>query len=126
MQIAELIAKYVKIRDAKAEKEAAHKEELKRYNNALFKIEQALLKEFNETGQDSAKTPAGTAYRSTRTSAKVSDRDAFLAFVRDSDGWDFLENRVNKTAVEAFIEEHDELPPGVDVTRVVTINIRRS
>jgi hypothetical protein len=126
MQLDELIAKYIKIRDAKAEQEAAHKEHLKRYTNALNKIEQLLLKEFNETGQESAKTASGTAYRSTRTSAKVADRDTFLAFVRDNDGWDFLESRVNKTAVEAYIEEHDELPPGVDVSRAVTINIRRS
>lgn len=126
MQLDDLIAKYLKIRDAKAELESAHKENLKRYNNALTKIEQVLLKEFNETGQDSAKTKSGTAYRSVRTSAKVADRDSFLAFVKDTDGWDFLESRVSKSAVEAFIDEHDELPPGVDVTRAVTINIRRS
>lgn len=126
MQLDELIRKYLKIRDAKAEREAAHKEDMKRFTSALTKIEQLLLKEFNETGQDSAKTKSGTAYRSTRTSAKVADRDSFLAFVRDTEGWDFLESRVNKTAVEAFMEENGELPPGVDVSRAVTINIRRS
>lgn len=126
MQLAELIEKYLKIRDAKDAKVKEHKDELARYNNALTKIEQLLLKEFNETGQDSAKTPFGTAYRTIRTSAKVADRDSFFDFVRETEGWDFLESRANKSAVEAYMEEHDELPPGVDVSRTTTINIRRS
>ena len=126
MQIDELIGKYIKIRDAKAEEESKHKEHMKRFNNAMTKIEQMLLSEFNETGQESAKTPHGTAYRSVRVAAKVADRDSFLAFVRESDGWDFLESRVNKTAVQEYMDEHDELPPGVNVSRSVTINIRRS
>lgn len=126
MQLSDLIRKYLKIRDAKEALVAEQKKELARFNNALDKIEQMLLSEFNETGQDSAKTPYGTAYRSVRTSAKVADRDAFFDFVRENEAWDFLESRANKTAVQQFMEEHEDLPPGVDVSRVTTINIRRS
>ena len=126
MKLDALIAKYLKLRDAKAELEAKHKAETKRYTQAMTKIEQMLLSEFNETGQDSAKTPVGTAYKSVRTAAKVVDRDTFFDFVRDTEAWSFLESRVNKTAVEEFLAENEQLPPGVDVTRSATINIRRS
>ncbi|MBT7005048.1 MAG: hypothetical protein HOA06_10085 [Chloroflexi bacterium] len=126
MQLDELIGKYIKIRDAKDALKKTHSEELSRFNNALDKIEHSLLAEFNETGQESAKTAHGTAYRSVRTSAKVADRDAFFDFVRQNDAYDFLESRANKNAVEAYMEEHDELPPGIDVSRVTTINVRRS
>lgn len=126
MKLDDLIKKYLKLRDAKSELEAKHKAETQRYTQAMTKIEQLLLAEFNETGQDSAKTAVGTAYKSVRTSAKVADRDAFLDFVRENDAWGFVENRVNKTAVEEFLAEHEQLPPGVDVTRSATINIRRS
>jgi hypothetical protein len=126
MKLDELIQKYLKLRDAKSELEAKHKQETSRYTQAMAKIEKMLLAEFNETGQDSAKTGAGTAYKTIRTSAKVADRDAFFDFVRESESWAFLESRVNKTAVEEYLQEHEQLPPGVDVTRSATINIRRS
>lgn len=126
MQLADLVKKYLRIRDAKDELVAAHKKELARYTNAMTKIEQMLLSEFNETGQESAKTPFGTAYRSVKTSARVADRDSFFDFVRSNEAWDFLESRANKTAVQEYMDEHDELPPGVDVSRITTINIRRS
>lgn len=126
MQLNDLIRKYIKIRDAKDEFVAAHKKELARYTNAMKKIEEMILNEFNETGQESAKTKFGTAYVSTKTSARVVSRDDFFGFVREQGAWDILEARANTTAVKAFMEEHDTLPPGVNVTRVNTINIRRS
>ena len=126
MQLDDLIGKYIKIRDGRDELKQQHAEELKRFTNALTKIEQTILAEFNDTGQESAKTSNGTAYRSTRTSAKVADRDAFFDFVKSNDAFDFLESRANKNAVEAYLDENGELPPGIDVTRVITINIRRS
>lgn len=126
MKLDELIKKYLKLRDGKSELEAKQKEELKRFTSAMTKIEQLIMAEFNETGQESAKTAVGTAYKSVRTSAKVADRDTFITFVRDNEAWDFLENRVNKSAVEEYMAEHDDLPPGVDISRSATINIRRS
>lgn len=126
MNTKELIAKYLEIRDKRDALKAEHAKEIKRFNDALAKVEEHFLKHFNEAGEESTKTAAGTAYRTVRTSAKVADRDAFLAFVMESGDLNFLENRVNKTAVEEYMKEHDTLPPGVDVTRAVTVNIRRS
>lgn len=126
MKINELIDKYITLRDAKAELEAAHKLKVGKYTKAMQKIENLLLTEFKETGQESAKTANGTAYVSTRTSAKVTDRDAFINFVRENEAWQFLENRVNKSAVEEHIQEFEELPAGVDISRSVTVNVRRS
>ena len=126
MNMSDLIGKYLKLRDAKAELDAKHKANIARYTKAMTKIETTLLSEFNETGQESAKTSVGTAYVSTRTSAKVADRDSFLQFVIENDAWDFIENRVNKIAAEEYLAEHEELPAGVDITRSMTVNIRRS
>lgn len=126
MNIQELVGKYVKIRDAKAEITAQHKKELERYNHALDKIEKMLAAEFEELGTDSVRTDAGTAYRSVQTSASVADRDAFFRFVEENKAWNFLESRVNKTAVSEFIAANDDLPPGVNVSRRVVVNIRRS
>ena len=39
--------------------------------------------------------------------------------------YDFLESRVNKTALDQFIEEHGDLPPGVTRNVEQIINVRR-
>lgn len=125
MNYDDLVEKYIKIRDARDALKKQQAEELSRYTNALDKIEKMILADFNETGQTSATTPHGTAYRSVLTSVKVADRDAFIQFALDGNS-DFLESRANKKAVEAYLEENGELPPGIDVSRVTNINIRRS
>lgn len=124
--INELVEKYITIRDTKAQIVADQKVAMDRINNALKRIEERLLDEMNKLGTESMRTTAGTCYRTITTSAKVEDREAFIAFVRDNNAWEFLDSRANKTAVSEFLDEHKELPPGVSVARVATVNIRRS
>ena len=126
MKIDELLERYVKLRDKKQEKEKAHKQEIAKYTEMLRRVEQILLDHFNETGADSVKTPHGTAYKTVASSVSVADRDVFLDFVRDQDAWAFLESRANKSAVEEYLAEHEALPPGLNMTRVAKVNIRRS
>lgn len=121
-----LVDKYVQLRDKKSELDKQHKEHMAKYNSAMKKLEEMLLDQLNDLGVESARTPSGTAYRSIRSSVKVDDRDAFISFVKDNDGWDFVESRPNKTAVESYLEEQQELPPGVSMSRQAVVNIRRS
>lgn len=93
----------------------------------MDKLEAKLLDVFNQTGMDSVKTEFGTAYASTRTTASVADRDAFMDFVKGKQEWSLLEVRVNKTAVDQFRSANDdELPPGINVREERVVNIRRS
>jgi hypothetical protein len=39
---------------------------------------------------------------------------------------EFLESKANKTAVAAYMEANGELPPGVNVSRKLTVGVRRS
>ncbi len=124
--IGDLVAKYVALRDKKAEIEKAQKEQLARFKAVMDKIEALILDHFNETGVESARTPAGTAFKSIKSSVRVDDRDAFMAFVRDTDGWAFLEAKANKSTVDEYLKVNEALPPGVSLSRVATVNIRRS
>lgn len=124
--IGDLIAKYVALRDKKAEIEKAQKEQLARFKTVMDKIEAMILDHFNETGVESARTPAGTAFKSIKSNVRVDDRDAFMAFVRDTEGWAFLESKANKSAVDEYLKVNEALPPGVSLSRVATVNIRRS
>lgn len=128
MKLDQLVEKYVKVRDKKAELKKAYETEAKKYEDALVKMEAMILKIFEETGQDSAKTQFGTAYTSPRVSATVADRDAFLTWVLQdpAERTIFLENRVSKTAVEQYKGVHDDLPPGINWTSILTIGVRRA
>lgn len=120
-----LTAKYIALRDFKERVDSEAKEKLAKIKLAMDTIEAEMLTFLNQSGQESAKTESGTFFKKMGTSAKVVDRDIFLTFVMDHEATNFLENRVNKTAVDEYIAEHGTLPPGIDVTKVVTVSVNR-
>ena len=126
MTPAELIKGYLQIRERKRELEAKHKDELKPYIVTLAKIELALGKVMEDTGLENLKSVEGTAYRTVRSSVVVADWDSFLSWVRENNYWHMLEHRASKTAVEEALADEGELPPGVNVSRDVAIQVRKS
>ena len=126
MKMSDLVAKYIELRDKKAEYKAEYDVKVGRIEEALDKIEAKLLEVFDSAGMDSVKTEAGTAYVSTRTAASVADRDSFMEFVRTNDEWPLLEIRASKATVEEYRSQHDDLPPGINWREERVVNIRRS
>lgn len=74
-------AKYIELRDRKAQIAERHKTELAPLQEAMASIETWLLDKMNQEGVDSFKTPAGTPYRSVAISMKLEDDAAFKNFV---------------------------------------------
>lgn len=126
MKLSELVAKYIELRDKKAQFKADYDAKVAKLDENLEKIEAVLLKTFDQTGMESVKTEFGTAYTSTRTTASVADPDAFMTYCKANDAWHLLEKRVSKIAVEQYKAEHDDVPPGVSYRAERTVNIRRS
>lgn len=126
MNLDEVVEKYVKLRDRKAALKKKHAEELKPYDDKMALIEAAILKLFQKTGQKSARTDHGTPYISERSNVKLEDRDAFFEFVFANKATEFLPNSVAKPAVTSYIEEHEDLPPGLSMSTELTINVRTS
>lgn len=128
MKLSDVIEKYIKVRDAKAQLKKEYDEKAKKFDEALLKMEAVILKVFNDTGQDSAKTEFGTAYMSPQTSATVADRESFFSWVLEDpvERSVFLESRVSKSAVEQFKSANDDLPPGVNWRSEIKINVRRA
>lgn len=122
----DLVEKYIRLREIKAKLKAKHDEEMAPVNDGMKLIEATLLTEFERNGAESIKTKAGTAYRSTRTSATVADWDEVLTYIRDNGLWELLERRVSKEAVKEFVEQNADLPPGVNWREEVTLGVRRS
>lgn len=124
LQVDELTKKYMRLREIKAAYDAEHKEKTAKVKEAMQKIEIRLLEFFEQTGQSSAKTAFGTPYVTLRESYSVADRDAYLEWVKEHEAWEMLESRVSKSAVEAYKEEHGDLPPGVNYSAERKVNVR--
>ena len=121
-----LVESYIKLRDKKAELKKKFDEEKAELDEVMERIENTLLKTFQDTGIDTIKTAAGTAYRSTKSSASVADWDEFLDFVRKEEAWEFLGKHCSKEAIEQFKAANQDLPPGIDWREVQVVGFRRS
>jgi phage host-nuclease inhibitor protein Gam len=127
MKLSEAVSLYIQMRDKKAQMKADFEASIAPLNEKMDKLEAKLLDVFNKTGMDSVKTEFGTAYATTRTTASVADRDAFMDYVKANEEWALLEVRTSKTAVEQYRAANDnELPPGVNLREERVVNIRRS
>lgn len=125
VNVEQVIAAYVKLRDQKNELKRKHKEELAPFNEKMSKLEGWLLRDLQNRGTKSERTDAGTAYITTVSSATVKDRDEYLNFVREKEMWDLIENRVSKTVVQDYLEETGELIPGVNFEQTQEVRVRR-
>lgn len=122
---AQRIEAYIKLRDFKQQSEEKFKQSLVRVNEAMQQLEGELLQDLQNTGADSLACPDGTVYRRTELSASVEDRTKFLEFVSNEAGFDALDVRANKTFVKERIEA-GEAVPGVKVSQILKIGVRRS
>lgn len=146
--VSELTALYLKLRGAKADLENQAKERLAPIKQGLELIESHFLTLMLDMKVDSLKNEAGTPYKSEVPSVTVADNAAFIDFVLSSalEGLQvsdqaceaiknhmiesgqlaLLEARASKSAVEAFLEETKELPPGLNRRVDVRVNVRAS
>lgn len=126
LTIEQRVEQYVKLRDMIKEMDDAHKAAVKPYKEALDGLNNIMMTMLQGLGVDSAKTGAGTVYQKTRTTASIADGEAFMAFVIEHQAFDLLDRKANATAVQAFAEENNSLPPGINLNRMVDVGVRRS
>ena len=128
MKLDELVANYIKLRDKKSLLKKQYDEKVAKVDAVMDKMEAIILKTFQDSGIDSARTDAGTAYISTRTSATVASREELFQWIQEDfdERSIFLENRVSKVAVEQYKAANDDLPPGVNFRSEVTVGVRRA
>lgn len=120
------VAQYVATRDAIKAANEKHEAEIK----PLVDLQNMLtgwLQTFMETaGADNIKTAHGTCYSTTRYSASLADPEAFMKFVLETNSIDLLDRKANVTAVKDFVAEKGTLPPGVNLSSIKTVGVRRA
>lgn len=91
------------------------------------RIELALQKIMEESNLDNLKVAAGTASPHTKTAVAVANWEEVLGFIREHQLWHLLNKAVNKTAVEEYMKENQDIPPpGVNYQVFRGIQIRRA
>lgn len=118
------IAQYVALRNKVKGIKDRHKEELAPYNDAMEKLEAVLLQGLCATGQESAKTDAGTVYKTVKRTASLDDPDAFMNFVLASGRFELMDRKANVVAVAEYMEENQAPVPGVKFSTSVEVGVR--
>jgi hypothetical protein len=117
---------YLKIRDKRAEIAAKFKEQDDALSAQLDAVKAALLEHCKEHNVDSVRTEHGLFYRTVRTRYWTSDWAAMHKFIMEQGAPEFLEKRLNQTAVKEFLAENPEtVPPGLNVDSEYAISVRK-
>ena len=124
MTPADLIQKYIQLRNRKTDIENKHKEELAPYVHVMSEIETQLLKHLQDTKLDSVNGPAGTAFKQLSTSVTVDNWTQTLEHIQQNHLWDLLEARVAKKAAMEVIETTGKAIPGVKISQATVLRVR--
>lgn len=120
------VLQFIQIRDKLRELEDAHKQKCKPLRD-LQELVGARIQQFlSDHKLENLRTEAGTCYISTRHTASLADPEAFMTYVIDNKLYDLLDRRANSTAVKAFVEKHNALPPGCNLNAFETVGVRRA
>lgn len=96
------------------ELERAHTEFMSPYEQAKKKLEGALMQWLLERKIKTANTKAGNITWVENTTYPIEDKLAFRGFVIETQEWDMLDWKANKTVVDDYIKTNNgEIPPGL-------------
>lgn len=102
-------------------------DELSDIKKARDKIKAALMAEMNSIGISNARSTAGHGVCIvTNNSAKVVDGDAWYQFVFDNADPAYLTKHCSADAVKAYLDEHNRLPPGVEMVSAQTLRFTKA
>lgn len=124
MKLDDKVEQYIALRDERAKIKKAYTEDDAKLKGEMKLIEMDILEFLNATGQESAKTQHGTAYKELFTSVTVADGKQFFDYVFKHRAVDLLEKRINKTAYISYRDDDIEIP-GVKIYQEDKIKIRK-
>lgn len=124
MTPAEMIERYIKLRNKIEAIKEEHKRQLAPYLEAHGQLETLLLQHLDDHKLQSMNSDAGTAFKQVATSVTVKEWEKTLNFIRENEHWDLLEARVSKTAAVQVIEDTKKPIPGVVLSQAVVVRVR--
>lgn len=101
--------------------EAAYEKKIAPLKDAVQKLEGTITTKMDTEGLDNVKTVYGTPYFTHPEQMRVVDRQSFFDWVLDNRAVDVLTSAVSKDAIRT----RGEVPPGVEVTKIRKLCIRK-
>jgi hypothetical protein len=117
----QMVTNFIRLRDHKKAAEVEFKKSMAKVVEGMEKLEAMMLDHINTSGTKNISAEIGTAYIIKRTNATVKDREVFLKWLNESGEWDALDVKANK----GYLKEHPEPIPGVKVSSLNQIGVRR-
>jgi len=125
-KIEDIVLKYRDIRDNIAAEKKKFEEWVKAEEQKLSTIEAYLLREMQALGVTSFPTEHGTAYQSNLEKFNVTDKVAFMSYIKEHAEPELLQLRASSTALKEFRTNNGQLPPGIEAFSEISINIRKA
>ena len=127
---AALIEERQKIKAYLAKESARFNDHCKPFNERMQKIDAELLDMMHKQGVESYKTEHGTAYMSTIVTPSITDKEKYLDFVLENwDKWGAMLQigAPQKATLQTYMDENGgRLPPFVETSSMVRLNVRQS
>lgn len=121
----QLIGRYITLRDKLRQLNAEHEERTREIKAHLQALEGGLSLVLNAQKAQNIKTEHGTAFKVQSMSVQTVDKGALFTYVEQSGDFDILTAAVSPDGVRAFMEQYNCPPPGVNVSFITKINVRR-
>ena len=114
------------LRDARAALKSKYEAEDKSLKEQYERGEAWLMNELQTSGATGLKFDCGSVTQTTTMQASIGDWGALSRFIVENNEVDLLQHRVSTTALKSYLEAAgDKVPPGINVTNVRGITIRR-
>jgi hypothetical protein len=126
MTVDEVLAAYLQLRAHKDEMKKRHQEEMAPVTEQMNKCLAWVQQQLQQQGLQNFKGQSGIAFLQTDVTVSVKDWDAMFEWIKQNEGWAFLEKRVSKSVVQDYMEAQGEVPPGLAISTSVEAHIRKS
>lgn len=122
----EAVKTYLLLREARERAKDRADDRDKTLREHQHRIENALGAFMQRNATAGLSTKFGTVFTSQQSTARVADKQAFLSYLLDNNAWELATIGANKKIVQDHLETNDgKLPPGVDWSSRVVVQIRR-
>lgn len=126
LDVEECVRTHLMIREARERVKDRFEKRDKELRNHQGTIEGALGAFIQRTNTQGLNTKYGTVFTAHQSTARIADKDAFLSYLKTEDAWHLATIGANKATVSQHLETNEgNLPPGVDYTTRIVVQIRR-
>lgn len=121
-----VVDKMIEIREERAKLKKEFESRDRQLREMYERGENWLLKHMQDTGHKSFKVDGATVFTKTNHRYSFGDWVGFSDWVKQTGEVDLLQKRVSSTAMDTYLKDNGELPPGIKQDPVVSVNIRKS